>query len=681
MIATQSNEGKGSFRLREVVVARRFFLAADKPPKTTMSRKPTIVMGINSAHDASVCILIDGQLRIAIPEERLARKKHYQGYPYLAVTYCLEVAGLADIHAVDCIVINEYEQTDFALMLREENYQGLLICNPSHHLLHAYYAWIASGFDAPAILILDGSGYSYGEYHRRGSPALGDAPPFNEMEEAESLYLVRDGNIQVVEKRWGLWEASRPYFRFPSLGHMYSMASQYIFGDWIHAGKTMGLAPYGDAAALPWQIISYTESGIEIDTKWIARMPPRSSELAHLDKTCCDLAAKVQDELEKAMLYLADRLYRQTRSKSLCISGGVGLNSVANGRILRESSFDNLFVTPAANDTGIAIGAALYGHQQLRQSVPQWNYAHDFHGRSYSEAEILAALKDNPMVKYEKLEDIARHAARDIVNGAIIGWYEGGSEFGPRALGHRSILCDARDKDMKDRLNRTVKFRETFRPYAASVLSEYTREFFDLEVESPYMLIVTQVRCEKRDLIPSVCHVDNTCRVQMVPPGFEGNYRKLLEYFMQMTGVPIVLDTSFNIRGEPIVETPNHALRCFLGSNMDALYLHDYRVTKIVIDNLDNFEFLKPFLNSDLSMGISMDVQNGDWTSEMRYITARTGHKSQIKQIEFEILRLVNGERSIGEINKLLIEKLTDQELKLLFTGLQQQGFISFRTR
>jgi len=654
------------------------WLALRKTLKTTMSHKPTIVMGINGAHDASVCLLIDGQLKIAIPEERLTRKKHHEGYPHLAVKYCLDVAGLADIHAVDCIVINEYEQTDFSLMLRQENYKGLLICNPSHHLLHAYYAWIASGFEDAAILIVDGSGYSYGEYQRRSSPLLGEAPPFTEMEEAESLYLVRNGKIQLVEKRWGLWEASRPYYRFPSLGHMYSMASQYIFGHWIHAGKTMGLAPYGDATVLPGQIISFTQSGIKVDTQWITRLPPRTAQPAHLDKTCCDLAAKIQNELEKAMLYLADRLYRHTQADSLCLSGGVALNSVANGRILRESSFKKMFVTPAANDTGIAIGAALYGHHQLRKSVPRWHYSHDFHGRIYSETEIVAALQNNPLVKYEQLTESAPRAAQDIVNGRIIGWYEGGSEFGPRALGHRSILCDPRNKDMKDRLNQTVKFRETFRPYAASVLSEYTKEFFDLEVESPYMLIVAEVLDGKRDLIPSVCHVDNTCRVQMVPPGFEGNYRNLIEDFMEMTGIPLVLDTSFNIRGEPIVETPGEAIRCFLGSNIDVLYLHNYRVTKIAIKNLDNFKSLTPVLNNELSISSLMEAQNGKWAPEIRYVQTRTGYKFQINQTEFAVLRLINGERSIVEINDLLSEKLTDKELKVLFTGLQQQGFLSF---
>lgn len=644
----------------------------------SMIYKPTIVLGINTAHDASACLLIDGELKVAIAEERLTRRKHQQGYPQLAIQYCLAAMGIPDIHAVDCIVINEYEQTDISLFLQQQHYKGKVICNPSHHLLHAYYAWIASGFDDTAILIVDGSGYSYGEYKRRGSPLLGEPPCFNEMEEAESLFLVRDGKIQLIDKRWGLWEASRPFFRFPSLGHMYSAASQYIFGDWVHAGKTMGLAPYGDPSALAARIINYLPSGWEMDTTWVTELPPRSALPAHEDKLCCDVAAKVQYELEIAMLQLAENLYERTHSKNLCISGGVALNSVTNGRILREGPFENLFVTPAANDSGIAIGAALYGHHQLTNDVPAWNYSNDFHGRRYSQAEILSLLQGNPLVKSESVDDCALQAARDIASGKIIGWFEGGSEFGPRALGHRSILCDAQGKHMKDQLNATVKFREPFRPYAASILSEYSKDFFDLDVPSPYMLVVTDVRPDKLAAIPSVCHVDNTCRVQVVPPDFDGDYRKLIEHFMELTGVPLVLDTSFNIRGEPIVETPRDALRCFLGTNLEVLYLQNYRVTKTTISEHGNFKSLRPFLNEELSMGNSLEVANGRWVSESTYVQARTGYKSPIEKHEAEILRLVDGERSIAEINDLLKPALADEDLRRRFTNFQRRGFISF---
>ena len=644
-----------------------------------MTNSLPVVMGLNCAHDAAACILIDGQIKTAIAEERLTRKKHQEFYPENAIKYCLDDAGLRDINAVDCIVVNQYADADFISRLSDEKYRGLVFCNPSHHLLHAYYAWVASQFEEAAILIVDGSGYSYGEYQRRNSPHLGEPPPYSEMEEAESLFFARNGDIELVDKRWGLWEASKPvYYRFPSLGHLFSMASQYIFGHWVHAGKTMGLAPYGDPKALPGQFITYTSSGLEVDTEWVTRLPPRSTSPAHLDKLCCDLAAKVQDELEEAMLFLANRLYEATGCENLCISGGVALNSVANGRILREGSFRKLFVTPAAGDNGISIGAALYGYHRLTGKVPAWDYKHDFHGRTYSGTELAAVLEHNPLVLCEKTEDGARQAAQDIADGKIIGWFEGGSEFGPRALGHRSILCDVRDKDMKDRLNATIKFREPFRPYAASVLSEHAGEYFDLEVESPYMLVVAPVLEDKKRLIPSVCHVDGTCRVQTVPPAFEGKYRRLLEHFHELTGVPLVLDTSFNVQGDPIVETPLDALRCFMGSNMDAVYFDNYRVTKIFLGEVENISQIIPVINDGLTLSNSMKAQNGGWISEAWSVQKRNGIRVQVGSAEFAALRLIDGKRTIVEINNCLSEKLGHYELKLLFSSLQRRGLISF---
>jgi carbamoyltransferase len=644
-----------------------------------MTNTLPVVMGLNCAHDAAACLLIDGQIKTAIAEERLTRKKHQEFYPQNAIKYCLEDAGLRDINAVNCIVINQYADADFTDRLSLEKYRGLVICNPSHHLLHAYYAWVASRFDETAILIVDGSGYSYGEYQRRHSPHLGDPPPYSEMEEAESLFFAQNGDIKLVDKRWGLWEASKPfYFRFPSLGHLFSMASQYIFGDWVHAGKTMGLAPYGDPRAISGQFIKYAPSGLEVDTAWVTHLPPRSSSPAHLDKLCCDLAAKVQDELEEAMLFLANRLYEATRCDNLCISGGVALNSVANGRILREGSFRRLFVTPAAGDNGISIGAALYGYHELCGSVPKWDYRHDFHGRTYSAAEVAAVVERNPLILCERMEDGALHAARDIAAGKIIGWFEGGSELGPRALGHRSILCDARDKYMKDRLNATIKFREPFRPYAASVLSEHAGEYFDLDVESPFMLVVAPVHEDKKRLIPSVCHVDGTCRVQTVLPAFQGKYRRLLEHFYDLTGSPLVLDTSFNVQGDPIVETPLDALRCFMGSNMDAVYFDNYRVTKIFLGEVKNISQIVPVINDGLTLINSMEAQNGGWMSEAWSAQKRNGIRVQVGSAEFAALRLIDGRRTIAEINNLLPETIANYELKMLFSSLQRRGLISF---
>jgi carbamoyltransferase len=644
-----------------------------------MQQKRSLVLGINCAHDAAACVLIDGEIAAAIPEERLARVKHYQGFPELAINYCLEAAGVPSIRDVDCIVINEYAYTDFGLTFGNSGYSGLLLRNPSHHLLHAYYAWIASGFRDAAILVVDGSGYSYGEYVRRQSPLLGPAPEFSEMEEAETLYVARSGQLQLLDKRWGLWEAVQPYFRFPSLGHMFSMASQYIFGHWIHAGKTMGLAPYGDPNALPGEIVSYAKNSIAVNTRWIDDLPPRSTQPAHLDATCRNLAAKVQAELETAMLYLVRHLYTLADSRNLCLCGGVALNSVVNGRILRESSFDNVFVPPAANDTGIAIGAAFYGHHQLTKHVTRYRYVNDFHGRDYSMSDVGMMLSQHDSVEFTPLTDIAKAAAEEIAAGKVIAWFEGPSEFGPRALGHRSILCDARDENIKDKLNATVKFRECFRPYAASVLAEYSSEFFDLTNDSPYMLFVASVRDSKRQLVPGICHIDNTCRVQTVPASGAGHYRELIEEFMAITGCPMVLNTSLNIRGEPIVETPLDAVRCFLASNIDTLYMCGFRVNKILArEHMENADLI-PVLNDGISLSVTRSAVGGKWNSESVCIETRTGYKKPINQGDRELLQAVDAERTIAQITQSLHQYGSVQAVMQEFDCLQKQGLISFQ--
>lgn len=637
-----------------------------------------VVLGINSAHDASACLLVDGELKIAIPEERLSRAKYHEGFPYEAVKHCLQVGGLKELNSVDCIVMNEYAETDFDLELRNGGYTGRLITNPSHHLLHAYYAWVASGYSDAAIMIVDGSGYSYGEYIRQNSPMLGEAPPFSEMEEAESLYVVRDGRIEIVGKRWALWEASSPYYRFASLGHMYSIVSQYIFGHWKHAGKTMGLAPYGDPASFPEPFIDLTGPEMVIHTEWASRLPPRSPVPAEHDQTCRDLAAKVQAELERAMLWLADRLHRETGMDRLCVSGGVGLNSVTNGRLLRESKFSHLFITPAAGDAGISIGAALYGHHELTGVTPVWNYSHDYHGRTYPPDEVSAAItRYAKRLLVENPADAPAAAARDIASGSIIGWFEGGCEFGPRSLGHRSILCDPRGKDTKDRLNKTVKFRESFRPYAASVLSEHAGEYFDLAVDDPFMLIVAPVPQRYLDVIPSVCHVDGTCRIQSVRPDHLGGFRRLIEEFYDLTGLPLVLNTSFNIRGEPIVETPDEAIECFLASNIDVLYIEGRRLTKAILASAGAPGELVPRLNDSLVLGVVVATDDGRAMEPEHHVQTRTGHKSRITGAEYRLLRAVDGARTLAELAGFVGDTMPAQ-VEAAFVDLQQRGFVSF---
>lgn len=638
-----------------------------------------VVLGLNTSHDAAACLLVDGELAVAISEERLSRVKYHEGFPHLAIRYCLDAAGLPDLNAVDCIVLNQLPECDYDVTLRVGGYRGLLIPNPSHHLLHAYYAWVASGWDDAAVLILDGSGYSFGEYQRLDRPDLGPAPEFSEMEEAESLYRIGGGDISLVSKRWALWHASRPYYRFASLGHMYSMASQYIFGSFKHAGKTMGLAAFGDPGACPDEIVDLSGPEMDLDTLWVTRLPPRSSLPAEQDEVCRNVAAKVQAELERAMLHLAEQLHQRTGATRLAVSGGVGLNSVTNGRLLRESSFTELFITPAAGDAGVAIGAALYGHRELTGSVPSWDYRHDYHGRVYGAAEVDAALAERAdLVRWQDVaEETAALAAADIAAGSVVGWFDLGSEFGPRSLGHRSIICDPRVPGMKDYLNAHVKFREPFRPYAASVLSERAGEYFDLEVDDPYMLVVAQVRPEHLQLVPSIVHADGSCRIQSVRPDHQGRFRALIEAFDDLTGLPLVLNTSFNIRGEPIVETPSDAMECFLASNFDVLYLQGRRVTKVRAADAADPAILVPVLSPNLMLETELPTSRGAIGALRQLVRTRTGHRSQLAATEFSLLSHVDRQRSVAGIAELA--GVPTAEAVDAFERLQNRGLVAFQ--
>ncbi|HRA45037.1 MAG TPA: carbamoyltransferase C-terminal domain-containing protein [Phycicoccus sp.] len=635
----------------------------------------TVVLGINSAHDASACVLVDGRLVVAVGEERLTRVKHHEGYPHRAVAYCLEGAGvtLAD---VNCVVINEYPQTDHALELVGTAFRGEMVVNPSHHLLHAYYAWVASGFDDTAILVVDGSGYSYGDYARRGCELLGDDVPDGDMDEAETWFVARDGKIELIRKVWGAWKATSPMYRFPSLGHMYSAASQYIFGHFQHAGKTMGLAPFGDASRHPGDFVHLTDDGVLVDTDWMNGLPRRSDKPANLDDDCLNLAAKVQAELERAVLHICGKLHDATGSPNLAISGGVGLNSVVNGRVLRESAFDRLFITPAAGDAGVAIGAALYGHHRLTGELPQWEYCDDYHGRPYDHAEIRqAAAERSHLVRIEPVDDPAVAAAADIAAGQVVGWFEGGSEFGPRSLGHRSILCDPRTPGMRDRLNKHVKFREPFRPYAASVLAAHVPTYFDLDIDDPFMLIVADVRSEHWDTIPSVVHVDRTCRIQSVPPGRPDGFERLIREFHAATGMPMVLNTSFNIRGEPIVETPGDAIDCFLLCNVDTLYIEGYRAVKTTLARADAPASLVPRLGANLSVAMSVGSTAGVADPPEYFAQSRTGHRRPISRDQFDLLRAVDGRSPVAAI--AAAAGRGSAEVVANFVALQAMGLVA----
>ena len=640
----------------------------------------TVVIGLNCSHDAAAVILVDGQVVVAIAEERLVREKHVGGFPRMAIAYCLQEAGVDDIANVDLVVLNQEPVTDFSPRINDLGYQGRIVVNPSHHLLHAYYAWIASGFARPAILILDGAGYSYGEHTRRDSPLLGSRPAYDDMEEAESMFIVTaDNTIEVARRRWGLWDSRYPHMQFPSLGHMFSMAAEYIFGHWQHAGKVMGLAPYGDPNALVGDIVTYDAAGNQvIDTSWVTRLRPRSNLQAIDDEICRNVAAKVQAEVERAVIHLCRDLHALTGATDLCLSGGVALNSVTNGLIRAQTPFDRLFVTPAAGDAGVALGAGLFGQHLIAGSVSSWANHDDYLGRRYSRQEVAAAVGDwAEYVNVEESEDPALDAAADLADGRIIGWFEGGSEFGPRALGHRSILCDPRTAVARDRLNSLVKYREAFRPYAASVLAEHAADFFDGDTSDAFMLTVVQVKSSMEDRIQAVRHVDGTCRIQSVSASHRGTYRSHIEHFQARTGIPMVLNTSFNIRGEPIIETPSDALRCFLACNLDVLYLEGLKITKYVLGAGTPGDVV-PALVDGIELESVTQTASGAAVRTEHFARTRTGYRLSLSEGHFTLLRLVDAIRTLDQLASLTGRTLVETRNEAI--DLQRRGVLCVKS-
>jgi len=381
---------------------------------------------------------------------------------------------------------------------------------------------------------------------------------------------------------------SDEFYNMPGLGALYSRASTYIFGDWNKCGELMGLAPYGRREQMkPLMEIAGNELQVP---RWSAEFNQpyvmdrggkweTSPSMRHWE----DLAWRVQDDTEKVLLARARWLRETTGAKNLCIAGGVALNCVANGRIAREAGFENVWIQPAAGDDGIAIGCAVYGQLEILKQPRAFVMKQSYVGKPYAEEEIEKATQKF-LVRIQttavRSGDICRETAKLLAEQKVIGWFQGGSEFGPRALGNRSLLADPRKAEMKDILNSRVKHRQPFRPFAPIVLAERAKEIFEGEEDSPFMLIAKAVRSEWRDRIPAIVHVDGTARVQTVSQDTNAVLYRLLKEFEALTGVPVLINTSFNVKGEPIVETPADAVVCFLTTGIDNLVLHDTLISK-----------------------------------------------------------------------------------------------------
>jgi carbamoyltransferase len=600
-------------------------------------KKMKKILGISCFyHDAAAALVVDGSIVAAAQEERFTRDKHTPDFPKHAIRYCLDEAGLS-IDELDAVVFYDkpllkFErllQTYYAFapkglvsflkaipvwinekmflkkMIREglkdvEAYEGkkLKLLFPEHHLSHAASAFYPSPFDQAAILTIDG----VGEWCT-ASIALGQ------------------GNAITLKRE----------LEFPhSVGLLYS-AFTYYLGFTVNSGeyKLMGLAPYGHPTSketddfvarikehivdikadgsiwLNQDYFSYsTDLRMVVEPKWEKLFGfPRRDDEADLQQHHCNLALAIQRVTEEIVEKMALEAKRITGAENLCLAGGVALNCVANGKLLRSGIFKEIYVQPAAGDAGGALGAALAAHHiyfgQSRQSAEGMDHmSGSYLGPAYSDKEIdlLNRRVKAVVTKFADFSELCDEVAQQLAQGAVVGWFQGRMEFGPRALGNRSILGDARNPEMQKKLNLKIKYREGFRPFAPSVLAEDVQDYFEQDSPSPYMLMVAPVLPARRVVLPanfhdqplwdklyckrsdvqSITHLDFSARIQTVHRETNPRYHELISVFKKYTGYGLVVNTSFNVRGEPIVCTPHDAYRCFMSTDMDVLVINDY---------------------------------------------------------------------------------------------------------
>jgi len=564
-------------------------------------------------HDAAAALLRDGQLLAAAEEERFTRKKHDFEFPANAIEFCLRTGGIA-ARDLDYVVFFEKPFVKFERLLltslqefprsyplfREAMITWLgdklwikqliqkrlgvapeKILFSEHHLSHAASAFFCSPFDEAAILTVDG----VGEWT------------------TASLGVGRGTEIRLTKE-----------IRFPhSLGLLYSAFTAFL-GFEVNDGeyKVMGMAPFGIPRYVDKVhkvVRTHRDGSFELDMDYFSfhysthrtfsrkfealfgspRRPRAdfSGELTREDQHYADIAASIQAVTEEILLAMATTLQRETGLRRLCLASGVALNSVANGRIVRETAFDEVYIQPSAGDGGGAVGAALYAHRAVLGHPRRFVMEHAFWGEVHG-PDVIERFLRRESIAYTRIDDEERLIERvvdGLQRGKVVGWSQGRFEWGPRSLGNRSILADPRRAEMRDVVNTKIKFREPFRPFAPSVVLERAEEYFVLpdaarHYPARFMLYVVGVRADKQAVIPAVTHVDGTGRLQTVSRAYGSRYYKLIETFGKATGVPVLLNTSFNLRGEPIVNTPAEAFNTFHQSGMDVLVLGDYVVEK-----------------------------------------------------------------------------------------------------
>jgi carbamoyltransferase len=584
------------------------------------------ILGISAFyHDSAACLVRDGEIVAAAQEERFTRKRHDAGFPARAVGYCLAAGGV-EAPALDYVVFYDKPLRKFERLL--ESYLGVAPRGLTSFLA-AMPVWIKEKLFTRDLLrrALDGFAgeFLFGEHHESHAASAFYPSPFE-----EAAVLTMDGVGEWATSSYGVGRGNQlellGELRYPhSLGMLYS-AFTYYTGFKVNSGeyKVMGLAPYGQpryADLILSELMELKDDGsFKLNMKYFGYLtgltmtngafahlfggPPRAPE-SPVTQREMDLAASVQVVTEEVMLRMARHVHRATGARNLCLAGGVALNCVGNGRLLREGPFERLWIQPAAGDAGGALGAALLVHHRVldnpRRPAPGDSMRGAYLGPEF-DAETIQRAFDRFGAVYERFDEAGflERVTGLLAAEQVVGWFQGRMEFGPRALGARSIIGDARSPRMQSVMNLKIKYRESFRPFAPAVLRERVGDWFALEADSPYMLLVAPVREERRvpltaeqrglfgvellnaprSTIPAVTHVDYSARVQTVHRETNPLFHALLERFAARTGVPVLVNTSFNVRGEPIVCTPEEAYTCFMRTEMDALAIGPFVLEK-----------------------------------------------------------------------------------------------------
>jgi len=564
-------------------------------------KPPIYILGTGLSHNGSAVLLKDGRVCVGIEKERLSRKKHDGGNDTLAIQYCLDAAGitLKDVAlVVQCANFDIPDRNQFKGKRIFAEAEEPKLINISHHLAHAYSAVGTSPFSECAVMVIDGCGSPLDQFlalHPEQKKYISQSI-LDESQmvcEKDSFYHFDGKQLTPLVKDFSeMAQSGNNLFSLPttqhSIGGFYAAVSNYVFGDMDDVGKLMGLAPFGDSGVFDQQAFEFKSGNLYVNEEWKNQFTNPSQGYDYF-KNHFDYYANVarwaQEQVENAVIKCITNRLNQFPHDNLCYTGGVALNAVANAKLQDSDIAKNIYFEPAAGDNGLALGCAFYGWLEYMKMPKIEHDGSTCFGKNYTKEDIARAFQKEENKKYapkifSSEEELVQYCAEKLAEGKTIGWFQSGSEFGPRSLGRRSILAHPGIENRKDHINRNIKFREDFRPFAPAVLKDKVSDYFVAGRNSPYMILVDKTRPEHSKDLSNVTHKDGSARVQTVEESWNLRFANLLTEFYKQSGIAVLLNTSLNKKGMPIVETPEEAIHLFEITALDLMVIENYVLEK-----------------------------------------------------------------------------------------------------